>query len=586
MKRILFALLMGLLPSMGCLATDTPQRVVVAYVTSWSGVMPHPTLMTHINYAFGHVNDSFDGVRIDNPERLRQIVALKKQAPQLRVLLSVGGWGSGRFSEMAADAKLRRAFARDCRRVVKDFDLDGIDIDWEYPTQSMAGISSSADDTEHFTLLMHDLRQALGQNRLLTIATVSHAKYIDFAKCIDKLDFVNVMSYDMAGPDRHHAALHPSPISGSITTHQAIERHLQNGVPAHKLVMGMPFYGRGEERFHGHRTGQPLPPGIVERWSNESQVPYLATEAEGRFVYGYDDARSLAIKCQYVIDHHLRGAMYWEYADDTPQLDYSRTLHRCLLQEGKAHEAKKRVLAIAEEGNEHEPFSLAAIQWMQQHEQELNIELTRRTHMRDVPPGELRKYHLILQLDYPPFGWNDEARQQLQHYIEHGTGAWIGFHHATLLGDIFGQGPMWEWCSHFLGNIRWRDYLPVPQDGTICIEDHSHPIMAHVPDTLRLPADEWYIYHSSPRPNVRVLAHVDEHSYPAPAGKRMGDHPVVWTNPAFSARNAYFQMGHSPLLFQHPGFCQMFGNAIRWALGKATEAEMGSLAAVSIQDKK
>ena len=92
--------------------------------------MPDPQYMTHINYAFGHVNESFNGVKIDNEERLRQIVDLRKQKPELKVLLSIGGWGSGRFSEMAANDEYRRAFAADCDRVVKEFALDGIDIDW------------------------------------------------------------------------------------------------------------------------------------------------------------------------------------------------------------------------------------------------------------------------------------------------------------------------------------------------------------------------------------------------------------------------------------------------------------------------
>lgn len=111
-------------------ANPLSSKVIVAYVTSWSNIVPEPQYMTHINYAFGHVNESFDGVRIDNEERLKQIVDLKKQNPELKVLLSVGGWGSGRFSEMAANDEYRRAFAKDCDRVVKEFDLDGIDIDW------------------------------------------------------------------------------------------------------------------------------------------------------------------------------------------------------------------------------------------------------------------------------------------------------------------------------------------------------------------------------------------------------------------------------------------------------------------------
>lgn len=174
-------------------------KVIVAYVTSWSRVMPDPKTMTHINYAFGHVTNTFDGVRIDNPERLRSIVELKKQNPHLKVMLSVGGWGSGRFSEMASDARRRWAFAEDCRRVVDELGLDGIDIDWEYPTSRAAGISASDEDTDNFTLLMRDLRKTLGKKRLLTLATVSNARYIDF-KAIDKyINFVNIMAYDMGG---------------------------------------------------------------------------------------------------------------------------------------------------------------------------------------------------------------------------------------------------------------------------------------------------------------------------------------------------------------------------------------------------
>ena len=106
-------------------------KVVVAYVTSWSRVMPDPQYMTHINYAFGHVTKSFDGVRIDNQQRLHSITALKKQYPHLKVMLSVGGWASGNFSEMVADKHLRRSFAKDCKRVMKEYNLDGIDIDFE-----------------------------------------------------------------------------------------------------------------------------------------------------------------------------------------------------------------------------------------------------------------------------------------------------------------------------------------------------------------------------------------------------------------------------------------------------------------------
>ena len=149
--RILAVLAILMLTATAFGKKKADETVIVAYVTSWTNEVPDPSTMTHINYAFGHVNDTFNGVRIDNPDRLRMIVGLKAKNPALKVMLSVGGWGSGRFSEMAATTENRMAFAKDCKRVVEEFGLDGIDIDWEYPTQSQAKISSSPQDTENFT---------------------------------------------------------------------------------------------------------------------------------------------------------------------------------------------------------------------------------------------------------------------------------------------------------------------------------------------------------------------------------------------------------------------------------------------------
>ena len=182
---------------------QSPERVVVGYVTSWSDRMPDPNLVTHLNYAFGHVTTGFD----DNPERLCSIVALKETNPHLKVLLSVGGWGSGNFSEMATDEAHRISFARSCQKVIDTYSLDGIDIDWEYPTSSAAGISSSPDDTKNFTLLMHDLRQAIGTDHLLTFADYADTTYVDYRSVLPFIDFINLMTYDMADPPYHHSAL-------------------------------------------------------------------------------------------------------------------------------------------------------------------------------------------------------------------------------------------------------------------------------------------------------------------------------------------------------------------------------------------
>ena len=307
-------------------------RVVVAYVTSWSDVIPDPFCMTHINYAFGHVNDTFDGVRVDNPQRLKDMVALKNVNPDLKVMLSVGGWGSGRFSEMAMDRKLRRSFADDCLRVVEEFGLDGIDIDWEYPTSSAAGISYSPEDTGNFTMLMKDLRQVLGDGLLLTFASAASAEYVDFTAVEPYVDFVNIMAYDMATAPKHHSALYESEISGGMTSDKAARAHLAAGMPAHKLVLGMPFYGRGSGRYADFNDFKDIKKDIeaYEIWDEKAQVPYIA-DTDGTLIVGYDNPRSLKIKCGYIKANGLRGAMYWDYDGDDADGTLRKTVAREIL---------------------------------------------------------------------------------------------------------------------------------------------------------------------------------------------------------------------------------------------------------------
>ncbi len=293
------------------------EPVVLAYVTAWSSIMPDPAYVTHINYAFGHVNDRFDGVRIDNEERLRSIVELKKQKPSLRVMLSIGGWGSGGFSEMAAVETTRKAFAADCHRVVQTFGLDGIDMDWEYPTSSQSGISSTPHDMDNFTLLMRDIREAIGSEKLLTFASAANAHYVDFKAVDPYVDFVNIMTYDMGNPPYHHAALHQSPLVRNLSADEAVEAHILAGIPAERLTLGIPFYGRGGgelPNFIDYRE-------IIEltdyqtQWDEEAMVPYL-TDGDGQFVCTFETARSIALKCLFLKEKGMLGAMYWDYNGD------------------------------------------------------------------------------------------------------------------------------------------------------------------------------------------------------------------------------------------------------------------------------
>ncbi|MEJ5054848.1 glycoside hydrolase family 18 protein [Sphingobacterium sp. MYb382] len=298
-----------------------PSKVIIAYVTSWTSVMPDPTHITHINYAFGHVTNTFDGVRIDNEARLKSIVALKKKHPHLKVMLSIGGWGSGRFSEMAADATNRAKFAKDCMRVVKEFGLDGIDIDWEYPTSSAAGISNSPADTDNFTLLMRDIRQAIGKKNLLTLATASNGKYIAFGDINPYVDFVNIMTYDSGNPPYHHASLFRSDKSGNVTCEEAVAAHVKAGMPIEKLVLGIPFYGRGNKKevktFIDYKDLLKLE-GLETKWDDVAKADYMVN-SDGELVLTFETPESIKYKCEYLLSKGMLGAMYWEYAGDTAE---------------------------------------------------------------------------------------------------------------------------------------------------------------------------------------------------------------------------------------------------------------------------
>lgn len=568
--RMMMAAALGVLVSCGSVksgeevvAASRDSKVVVAYVTSWSEVVPDPQYMTHINYAFGHVNESFNGVKIDNEERLRQIVDLRKQKPELKVLLSIGGWGSGRFSEMAANDEYRRAFAADCDRVVKEFALDGIDIDWEYPTSSMANISSSPDDTENFTLLMQDIRAAIGNEKELTLATVASARYIDFKAILPSVDFVNIMAYDMASAPKHHSALYPSGHSGDITSDGAVTAHLKAGVPPSKLVMGMPFYGRGGDgypSFQDYNKVGNTDTQYTEKWDEVAQVPYLADKND-TLVFGFENPRSLAIKCQYILDKDLLGGMYWDYSGDNEQGDLRRTVAENLL--GKPHKAK--VLVLTERGGQHGGFTDAGLKWLAAEGAKGNFSITEINNARNITEAYLSQFSLVIQLDFPPYTWPKEAEDAFVKYIEEGRGGWIGFHHATLLGEFDGY-PMWQWFSDFMGGVRFKNYIAPLADGTLIVEDKQHPVMKDVPASFVVPDDEWYTYDKSPRPNVHVLANVDESSYTPASDIKMGDHPVVWVNESKKARNVYFQIGHSSKLYETEGFTTMFRNAINWTL--------------------
>lgn len=223
-----------------------------------------------------------------------------------------------------------------------------------------------------------------------------------------------------------------------------------------------------------------------------------------------------------------------------------------------------RVLALAEDGGHHIEFTKAAKPWLNQLAADSNFSVTYISNTNNIDSAYLSQYALFLQLDYAPYGWPDKAAKAFEDYIKKGRGGWVGLHHASLIGEFDGF-PLWIWWYHFMGGIRWKDYIPGFADGEVITEDPLHPVMKGLPSCFTIEKEEWYTYDKSPRSGVHVLASVNESSYQPQSSVTMGDHPVVWSNEHLKAKNVYIFMGHSPLLFQNSYYTTLLRNAILWA---------------------
>lgn len=226
-----------------------------------------------------------------------------------------------------------------------------------------------------------------------------------------------------------------------------------------------------------------------------------------------------------------------------------------------------RVLAIHENGGHHIAYSNAAKPWLNKLAADSGFVIDYILNTDTINEKFLEQYQLIIQLDYPPYGWKKDAVTAFENYIDKGKGGWIGFHHATLMGE-FDNYPMWDWFHRFMGGIRWKNYIADFASGKVNAEDKTHPVMKGIPSSFIIEKEEWYTYDKSPRPNVHVLASVDESTYSPARDIKMGDHPVIWTNEKYAARNIYIFMGHDPGLFQNESYKKLFSNAIFWAAGK------------------
>lgn len=297
-----------------------------------------------INIAFGHMKE---GRAVwDGSHSKSSLARIRTINPHIKILLSLGGWGADGFSQAAMTVEGRKKFAVSGANLTADYNLDGIDIDWEYPGSSLAGISSHPDDKENFTLLLKETRKqldALGTDKMLTIAAGGDAYFTrltEIPEISEYLDYIQLMTYDLQGGFQkvtgHHAALyHGRRNLLDSCTDKAVKSFRNAGLPSEKIVVGVPFYSRkwGGVKGGGDGLGQEakttggygpdfgqLTKHYIEKkgfcfyWDNEAMAPYLF---DGSTFISYENETSISKKIDYIKEEGLGGIMFWEYKCDS-----------------------------------------------------------------------------------------------------------------------------------------------------------------------------------------------------------------------------------------------------------------------------
>ncbi|MCP4521497.1 MAG: glycoside hydrolase family 18 protein [Cytophagales bacterium] len=344
---------------------------VIGYVGGYKGEFKAEDIqakkLTHINYAFANVKD---GKAVTEQEQdsanFAQLKRVKEINPTIKILVSIGGWTwSKNFSDAALTDSSRQIFAQSAVDLLNKYELDGIDIDWEYPGQIGDNNKFRLEDKQNFTLFLKALRDALDvqgkkddRHYLLTIASGASQAYLDNTEMDEAhkyLDFINIMTYDFHGewePKTGHLTnLSIQDSSTNMSAEIAVDQHIKAGIPVNKIVLGVAFYGRAWGNVGSENNGLYQPAtavegkfkttydtiqnhlanknGYVYHWDTTANAPFLYNDSLKIFVT-YDDTLSIRKKCDFIKQKGLGGAMFWEYQEDSkiPETNLLNVLDR------------------------------------------------------------------------------------------------------------------------------------------------------------------------------------------------------------------------------------------------------------------
>ena len=295
-----------------------------------------------INYAFALIEDGeATGAHWRGVKQLERYL---RAHPEVDGVLSVGGWGADGFSDACATEAGRQKLAASILRLVDDHGFVGVDIDWEYPGSSAAGVKSRPEDEENWYALLGVLREGLdarqaeqGRDFLLSVAVGAGAQQLaaaDGARLNRLVDQVVVMAYDLKGFERvtgHHAGLYPAePTPG--TGAYAVEALTRSGLAEAKVLLGMPAYARVWRQVSGGGDGldqraatsgsRTMSYDAAQALEKEGYTRYYDEKAKAAWLFNGDifvsveDERSVAEKVAWTLKNKLLGVAVWSMNQD------------------------------------------------------------------------------------------------------------------------------------------------------------------------------------------------------------------------------------------------------------------------------
>ncbi|MGE5356013.1 MAG: glycoside hydrolase family 18 protein [Deltaproteobacteria bacterium] len=313
--------------------------------------------LTHIIYSFLHLKGNKLHVTKNDSIQLTGLIRLKKRNPELKVLVSLGGWGGCESCPLVfSSSKGRSEFSNSVKKILKKFKADGIDLDWEYPSlPSVIGHPFFPGDKYNFTLLIKNLRKNLGYKYEISFAAGGFEEFmqnsIEWEKVMPLVNYVNLMNYDIVNGNSKTTG-HHTPLYGNKTqntsTHYTVEYLRDLGIKKEKIIIGAAFYGRIFSNVDSLNNGIYRPGKFLEyinfkdfekkinpengydffydpislaSWAYNRELKYFAT---------FDDKRSITEKSRYVIEKQLGGIMFWSLNGDVWSDGLLDVIHQAL----------------------------------------------------------------------------------------------------------------------------------------------------------------------------------------------------------------------------------------------------------------